>query len=189
MPDLEISKLVALDGVNLEDEDVLAIVDVSASETKDTAEDLVARIKLVPDKTIPGAKPEDGAVDTDQLADDAVDSDKLADDAVTTDKIEDGAVTMTSSPMTQLQTRCIRCPWCGSNHRRRNHYRQAGRWFGPTDKLADDAVTNDKLADDAVGNANLQDGAVNTEKSSTVQSPPKSWQTMPLPLTKSRRRS
>ena len=84
MPDLEISKLAELDGVNLEDEDVLAIVDVSASETKKiTAEDLVgAGIKLVPDKTIPGSKLEDGAVDTDQLADGAVDTDKIADGAV-----------------------------------------------------------------------------------------------------------
>ena len=166
MPDLEISKLVALDGVNLEDEDVLAIVDVSASETKKiTAEDLVAAgIKLVPDKTIPGAKLEDGAVDTDQLADDAVDSDKLADDAVTTDKIEDGAVTTAKLADDSVTADKIASGVLGADQITDGAITTVKLADGAvtTEKLADNAVTNAKLADDAVGNANLQDGAVDT---------------------------
>ena len=166
MPDLEISKLVALDGVNLEDEDVLAIVDVSASETKKiTAEDLVAAgIKLVPDKTIPGAKLEDGAVDTDQLADDAVNSDKLADDAVTTDKIEDGAVTTDKLADDSVTADKIASGVLGADQITDGAITTVKLADGAvtTEKLADNAVTNAKLADDAVGNANLQDGAVNT---------------------------
>ena len=177
MPDLEISKLVALDGVNLEDEDVLAIVDVSASETKKiTAEDLVAAgIKLVPDKTIPGAKLEDGAVDTDQLADDAVDSDKLADDAVTTDKIEDGAVTTAKLADDSVTADKIASGVLGADQITDGAITTVKLADGAvtTEELADNAVTNAKLADDAVGNANkdgridtaeIVNGAVSTEK-------------------------
>ena len=166
VPDLEISKLAELDGVNLEDEDVLAIVDVSASETKKiTAEDLVgAGIKLVPDKTIPGSKLEDGAVDTDQLADGAVDTDKIADGAVTTDKIDDRAVNTDKLEDNAVTADKLADGVLGTDQITDgavNTDKLADNAV-TTDKLADDAVTNDKLADDAVGNANLQDNAVDT---------------------------
>jgi hypothetical protein len=92
MADLRISELAALAGGDLAAGDLLAIADVSASETKKiTVVDLVGNATtLIADATIPGAKIlfgtaeipgtalEDGAVDTLQLAADAVTAAKLA---------------------------------------------------------------------------------------------------------------
>jgi hypothetical protein len=95
MADLRISELAALAGGDLAAGDLLAIADVSASETKKiTVVDLVGNATtLIADATIPGAKIlfgtaeipgtalEDGAVDTLQLAADAVTAAKLADES------------------------------------------------------------------------------------------------------------
>jgi hypothetical protein len=95
MADLRISELAALAGANLAASDLLAVVDTSASETKNiTVVDLVGKATtLIADATIPGAKIlfgtaeiagtalEDGAVDTLQLAADAVTAAKLADES------------------------------------------------------------------------------------------------------------
>lgn len=95
MADLRITELAALAGGDLAAGDLLAIADVSASETKKiTVTDLVGNATtLIADATIPGAKIlfgsqeiagtalEDGAVDTTQLADEAVTAAKLADES------------------------------------------------------------------------------------------------------------
>lgn len=95
MADLKITELAALAGVDLAAADLLAIADVSASETKKiTVTDLVGNATtLIADATIPGAKIlfssntvagsalQNGSVDTTQLTDDAVTAAKLADES------------------------------------------------------------------------------------------------------------
>lgn len=95
MADLRISELAALAGGDLAAGDLLAIADVSASETKKiTVTDLVGNATtLIADATIPGAKIlfsagtiagsaiATGGIDTTQLADDAVTAAKLGDES------------------------------------------------------------------------------------------------------------
>jgi len=95
MADLRITELAALAGGDLAAGDLLAIADISASETKKiTVTDLVGNATtLIADATIPGAKIlfsagtiagsaiADGGIDTTQLADDAVTAAKLADES------------------------------------------------------------------------------------------------------------
>ena len=95
MADLRISELAALAGGDLAAADLLAIADVSASETKKiTVTDLVGNATtLIADATIPGAKIlfssnsvagsalQNGSVDTTQLADDAITAAKLGDES------------------------------------------------------------------------------------------------------------
>lgn len=92
MADLRISELAALSGANLAANDLLAVVDSSASETKKiTVTDLVGNgTTLIADATIPGAKIlfgtgeipggalVNGAIGSDQIASGAVHSSKLA---------------------------------------------------------------------------------------------------------------
>lgn len=141
MPDLEISKLPALDGTDLADTDVLPIVDDSASETKKiNAEDLVGGgIKLLPDKTIPGTKLEDDAIGEDQLADDSVTADAIEDGAVGIDALAEGAVTADA-----IQDGAV-----GEN------------------ALAADAVTADAIATDAVTADAIRGGAVGADAIAT----------------------
>lgn len=141
MPDLEISKLPALDGTDLADTDVLPIVDDSASETKKiNAEDLVGGgIKLLPDKTIPGSKLEDDAIAEDQLADDSVTADAIKDGAVGIDALAKGAVTANA-----IQDGAV----------------------GEI-ALAADAVTADAIATDAVTADAIKGGAVGADAIAT----------------------
>ena len=95
MADLRISELAALAGANLAASDLLAIADVSASETKKiTVTDLVGNATtLIADATIPGAKIlfssntiagsalQNSSVTATQLANDAVTAAKLADES------------------------------------------------------------------------------------------------------------
>ena len=93
MANLKISELNALAGSDLATDDVVAVVDDSASETKKlTINDLIANgVTLISDDTIPGAKILFAAGDivTADLADGAVTTAKLADDAVTAAKLAD----------------------------------------------------------------------------------------------------
>ena len=95
MADLRFTELAALSSGDLVAGDVLAIADISASETKKiTVTDFTGKaVTLIADATIPGAKIlfgtaeipgtalEDGAVGTLQLAADAVTAAKLADES------------------------------------------------------------------------------------------------------------
>ena len=92
MPDTEISRLTELPAALVDDEDVLAIVDVSASETKKVKATsiVVAAIDDLPA----------GSIDWDKIDDtnfvlpaDSVGEVHLQDGAVSQDKISDGAVT------------------------------------------------------------------------------------------------
>jgi hypothetical protein len=95
MADLKISELAALASADLATGDLLAVADVSASETKKiTVTDFTGKaVTLIADATIPGAKIlfsagtvagsaiADGGIDTAQLADEAVTAAKLADES------------------------------------------------------------------------------------------------------------
>lgn len=93
MADLRISELTALAGANLASGDLLAIVDVSASETKKiTVVDLVGNATtLIADATIPGAKIVFSAntIAGSALTDTSVEAAKLASGAVTAGKLAD----------------------------------------------------------------------------------------------------
>ena len=95
MADLKISQLTALGGASLAADDLVPVVDTSASETKNlTVSDLIANgVTIISDDTIPGAKLLFGA-DADRLptagiADSAITTAKLADDGVTAAKLAD----------------------------------------------------------------------------------------------------
>lgn len=95
MADLRISELAALAGANLAAGDLLAIVDVSASETKKiTVTDLVGNATtLIADATIPGAKIlfSAGTIAGASIATGGISATQLANDAVTASKIADEA--------------------------------------------------------------------------------------------------
>ena len=95
MADLRISELAALAGANLAAGDLLAIVDVSASETKKiTVTDLVGNATtLIADATIPGAKIlfSAGTIAGASIATGGISATQLANDAVTPSKIADEA--------------------------------------------------------------------------------------------------
>ena len=102
MADLRISELRPLTDTQIVAADVLAVADVSATETrKITALDQAkATVRFIPDGTIPYTKIDpstidipDGSVTTDDLADESVTHEKLADNAVETNNILDGSVT------------------------------------------------------------------------------------------------
>jgi hypothetical protein len=93
MADLRISELAALAGGDLAAGDLLAIADVSASETKKiTVVDLVGNATtLIADATIPSAKILFGAntISGDALEDASVNTGELVDNAVTAAKLAD----------------------------------------------------------------------------------------------------
>ena len=84
MASLKISELAELLQVDVNPTDLLAIVDQSASETKNCTINSIAGAigPLFPDKSIPGSKIDgelaDGSVDTNELADKSVTAIKLA---------------------------------------------------------------------------------------------------------------
>jgi hypothetical protein len=93
MADLRITELAALAGANLAAGDLLAIADISASETKKiTVTDLVGNATtLIADATIPGAKIlfSSGQIAGSAIATGGISATQLADDAVTAAKLAD----------------------------------------------------------------------------------------------------
>ena len=91
MADLRITELAALAGGNLSGSDLLAVADISASETKKiTVVDLLGNgITLIADATIPGAKIVFGAgtIAGSAIANGGISATQLADDAVTAAKL------------------------------------------------------------------------------------------------------
>jgi hypothetical protein len=91
--DLRITELAALAGGDLSGEDLLAVADISASETKKiTVVDLLGNgVTLIADATIPGAKIVFGAgtLAGSAIADEGISATQLAADAVTAAKLGD----------------------------------------------------------------------------------------------------
>ena len=153
MPDTEISRLVELPAGLLDAEDVLAIVDDSASETKkikatslvsgtidelpgdsidpdkidwDSTEDKVIDGSALKDRSIPAAKLELNSLTASEISANAIGSDELADGACDTTALQDDAVT--------------------------------------ADKLATDSVTADAVGDGEIGEDQLADSSVTYAK-------------------------
>lgn len=95
MADLKISQLPALAGADLSATDLLAVADVSASETKKlTSKDLIQYgVAIIDDGSINGSKLATSSVNAAQLGANSVGSSELADDAVDTAAIANLAVT------------------------------------------------------------------------------------------------
>ena len=126
MADRRISELQEILGSEVQaQKDVLALADISASETRKikVAELAAAVADSLPDGSVDGAVLEDGTVHGDKLEDGTVTGDKLADDTITADQIAPNAIT--SSELAD----------------------------GAVDEAAlqDDAVTGSKIADSALG--------------------------------------
>ena len=135
MADKRISELNPLSSADLDAaSDVLAVADLSASETKKLTPTalIVGSVGVVPDGTIPGSKIEPDSITSLELAPDSVTDVELADNAVDTAAIQNKAVTQE---------------------------KLADGAVG-TDQLADGAVTGDKLADSAVGSAQIADRSI-----------------------------
>ena len=107
------------------DADVLALADISASETRKikVAELAEAVADALPDGSLSGSVLEDGTVHGDKLQDGTVTGDKLADDTITADKIAPDSITSS-----ELADGAV-----------------------DTDAIQDDAVTGSKIADSALG--------------------------------------
>ena len=102
MADLKISELSALSGADLRSDDLLLVVDDSASESKKlTVGDLITHgVTEIADATIPSAKIlfSAGSIDTAELAASAVETAKINDSAVTAAKLADNSsVTLVST--------------------------------------------------------------------------------------------
>ena len=136
MADKRITELQPLEAAAVQAEvDVLAIADVSASETKKVkVADAVAAALAggVPDGSIPGSKIEENTITSKELAPDSVTDVELADNAVDTDAIQDGGVTAEKLADGSVTS----------------------------DKLAADSVTTDKIADGAVGGDQIADRSI-----------------------------
>ena len=167
MADKRISELNPLSSADLDaNSDVLAVADLSASETKKLTPTalIVGSVGVVPDGTIPGSKIEpdsitslelapdsvtdvelaDNAVDTGAIQNKAVTQEKLADGAVGTDQLADGAVTADKIASGALGTAQI-----------------ADRSI-PAIKLEQNTLTAEEIAPNAIGASELADNAVDT---------------------------
>ena len=135
MADKRISELNPLSSADLDaNSDVLAVADLSASETKKLTPTalIVGSVGVVPDGTIPGSKIEPDSITSLELAPDSVSDVELADNAVDTGAIQNKAVTQE---------------------------KLADGAVG-TDQLADGAVTANKIADGALGTAQIADRSI-----------------------------
>jgi hypothetical protein len=137
--DAKITQLNPLDASSTQPNvDVLAVADVSTTETKKiTVADVVASgITGVANGSIPGSKLVADSVTAAQIAPGGVGPSELAANAVTTAKIDDGAVTASKIAANSITA----------------------------NEIAPDAIGSSELADDSVDTAALQDLAVTAAK-------------------------
>jgi len=136
--------------------DVLAIADVSTTETKKiTVADVVqAGIAGVADGSIPGTKIKTGSITGTEIGAGAITSVELADNAVTTVKINDGAVTAAKIAPDSITATEIAPNAIGSS--------ELGDDSVDTAAIQDLAVTAAKIADRSVTGGKLVVGTVTT---------------------------
>lgn len=169
MADSTITNLNPLDAADTQAElDVLAVADVSTSETKKIkiSDVVTSGISYVSDGSIPGNKIEPdsitsvelapGAVGETELADGSVTTVKLANQAVTAEKIQDETITaqqlaVDSVGADELADRAVDTPAIRDG-------------AVTTPKLADGAVTNEKVADDGINGDKIADGSITQEE-------------------------
>lgn len=135
MADKRISELVSLDSAGLDTaNDVLAVADISAAETKKITPDalLSKAFGSLPPNSINGDVIIDGSISGNKLEENSITDRELAPDSVNTEHIVDGAVT---------------------------NDKLAGGITG--DKLADDSIGPDQLAENAINGAiHIQDRSI-----------------------------
>nr|BAR34303.1 phage-related tail fiber protein [uncultured Mediterranean phage uvMED] len=159
MADARITELAPLDAANAQPAvDVLAVADVSTTETKKiTLADVVeSGIGSVADGSVPGQKLVPGSVTSLEIADGGVGSVDLADNAVTTPKINDGAVTadkIADNSITALQ---LGPNSVGLSELANNSV--------DTGSIVSSAVTLDKMASNSVGAAQIVADAVGSSQ-------------------------
>ena len=149
MADARITELAPLVASNAQPTvDVLAVADVSTTETKKiTLADVVeSGIGSVADGSIPGKKIIPGSVTSLEIADGGIEAVDLADNAVTTPKINDGAITPDKIEPDSITASQIATGAIGSI------------------ELADNAVTTVAIQDSAVTSAKIENGAVGSDQ-------------------------
>ena len=173
MADARITELAPLDAANAQPTvDVLAVADVSTTETKKiTLADVVeSGIGSVADGSIPGKKLVPGSVTSLEIADGGVESVDLADNAVTTPKINDGAVTadkIADNSITALQ---LAPDSVGLSELADNSVDTGAIQAGAVtlEKMAADSVGASQIVADAVGSSELADNSVDTDAIQTA---------------------
>ena len=168
MADARITELAPLDAANAQPTvDVLAVADVSTTETKKiTLADVVeSGIGSVADGSIPGQKLSPGSVTSLEIAAGGVESVDLADNAVTTSKINDGAVTAEKIASNTITANQIAPEAIGSSELADGSVDTAALQDSAvtTVKIANNAVTANQIANGAVGTAQIKDGSIVAE--------------------------
>ena len=179
MADAKITQLNPLDASGTQAAiDVLAIADVSTTETKKitVAAVVEAGIVGVADGSIPGSKLTAGSVTAAQVAAGSITANALANNAVTTDKINNGAITAGKIAPDSITAREIAPNAIGSSELGDNSVDTAAiqDLAVTAAKIADRSVTGGKLvvgtvttteiADGTIATVDLADGSVTTPK-------------------------
>lgn len=191
MPNTEISRLTELPALIVDEKDVLAIVDDSASETKKVKAIALAQAAInaladgtlnpdkinwdgldpgaidgdaIADRSIAGAKLALDTVTAAEIASSAIGTSELADNAVDTTAIANSAVTGDKIADAALEARHYSSGSIGADALAANIIGSSEIADGAvgTDQIADNAVTADKLATNLDGDAILASGSVDS---------------------------
>ena len=165
MADARITDLAPLDAANAQPTvDVLAVADVSTTETKKITLSAVVEsgIGSVADGSVPGQKLVPGSVTSLEIADGGIGSADLADNAVTTPKINDEAVTAEKIAFNTITADQIAPEAIGSSELADGSVDTAALQDSAvtTAKIANNAVTANQIANGAVGSAQITDGSI-----------------------------
>ena len=148
MADRRISELQEILAAEVRPEaDVLALADVSASETRKikVAELAEAGADSLPDGSVSGSVIENGTITGEKLVDGTITGDKIATDTITAENIAPNSIGASELADDSVDTNAL----------------QDGAVTG--DKIASDTITADHLAPGSVGESELADNSVDTD--------------------------